>query len=220
MALIVAIFGGCCFGFFSPAFNIAVNDPFHFTAVAVVEGEINNSDNDTNTGNENSLHLHPLSVPIANLWFSLAFTIASFAGNVPLMYFPPSLSTTTPQSIRSTMEGESNMHKKDSYHNNSLLPKVTITDYICSESLSERKLAICAGLLCGLANLLQFQGGNIIGFATADLVQAYPLISTIWDIALFGEYRNAGRTVKFYLSAMYVMYTCGIGFLIESSASA
>jgi len=168
LALLISIFGGCCFGFFSPAFNVAVNDPFHWSG-------------DTAS---------PLSVPLANLWFSIAFTIASFAGNVPLMYYPP------PQFG---------------------WPETTFAEY-CVEPLSERKLAIFAGLLCGSANLLQFQGGSLVGFATADLVQAFPLVSTLWDIFLFGEYRNAGSMVLFYIFAMYAMYTCGIGFLISSTA--
>ena len=192
MALLVAIFGGCCFGFFSPAFNVAVNDPFHFTGDEHEQQQY--------------LHLHPLSVPIANLWFSVAFTIASFLGNIPLMYYPP------------TRKSSSSSDIDDNCTSHLLLPRVTLTEYVHGgESFSERKLAIYAGLLCGIANLLQFQGGNIVGFATADLVQAYPLVSTIWDIVLFGEYRNAGRTVIFYLTTMYVMYTCGIGFLISSA---
>jgi hypothetical protein len=167
LALIVSVFGGCCFGFFSPAFNVAVNDPFGFSGGT------------------------PLSVPLANLWFSVAFAVASFAGNVPLMYHPPSQFG---------------------------MLETTVSEY-CRETLSERKLAIFAGLLCGSANLLQFQGGSLVGFATADLVQAFPLISTLWDIFLFGEFRSAGGTVIFYILAMYSMYICGITFLISSAAA-
>lgn len=167
MALIVSVFGGCCFGFFSPAFNVAVNDPFGLSGGT------------------------PLSVPLANLWFSIAFTVASFAATIPLMYSPP------PQFG---------------------MQETTLAEY-CREALSERKLAIFAGLLCGSANLLQFQGGSLVGFATADLVQAFPLVSTLWDIFLFGEFRSAGGTVIFYIVAMYSMYTCGIAFLISSAAT-
>ena len=79
-------------------------------------------------------------------------------------------------------------------------------------------MAVFAGILCGFANLLQFQGGSLVGFATADLVQAYPLVSTVWDICLFGEFKSAKGTVLFYLAAMYAMYSCGILFLISSAA--
>ena len=167
-ALMFSIFGGCCFGFFSPAFNVAVNDPFGWASGGSI----------------------PLSVPLANLWFSISFTVASFAGNIPLMYNPPP---------------------------HFGIPPVTFCGY-CREPLAERKLAIFAGILCGFANLLQFQGGSMVGFATADLVQAYPLVSTVWDICLFGEFKSAKGTVLFYLAAMYTMYTSGILLLISSAA--
>ena len=168
LALIFSIFGGCCFGFFSPAFNVAVNDPFGWASAGSAR----------------------LSVPLANLWFSISFTVASFTGNIPLMYNPP-------------------------HHFG--IPPVTLGEYF-RESLVERTMAIFAGMLCGFANLLQFQGGSLVGFATADLVQAYPLVSTVWDICLFGEFKSAKGTVLFYLGAMYVMYSCGILFLISSAA--
>lgn len=166
LALVVAMLGGCCFGFFSPAFNIAVNNPFHWNG----EGA--------------------LGVPEANLWFSLAFGLASVVGNLPLMYRPPSASG---------------------------LSRVMVCEYF-NEPISQRKLAIIAGLLCGSANLLQFKGGSLVGFATADLVQAFPIVSTCWDVALFGEFRNAGNSVMFYISAMYAMYISGIFFMISSAA--
>jgi len=31
----------------------------------------------------------PLSVPVANLWFSLSFTLASVVENILLMHYPP-----------------------------------------------------------------------------------------------------------------------------------
>lgn len=166
-ALLVSVLGGCCLGFFSPAFNIAVNDPF-------------------NSSDEAS----PLSVPVANLWFSFAFTLGSFGGNIPIMYNPP------------RQFG---------------LDKTSLSEY-CNESSPTRKLAAFAGFLCGSANLLQFQGGSLVGFATADLVQAFPLIASVWDIVLFGEFRYARGTVIYYLVAMYALYLCGIGLLLSSAA--
>jgi hypothetical protein len=138
-ALYVAFLGGCCFGFFSPAFNVAVNEPFGI------------GDGDT------------LTVTVANLWFSLAFALASFLGNLVLMYSPPAYAG---------------------------LPRTTLAEY-WSEPLSERHLAICAGMICGIANLLQFKGGSMVGFATSDLVQPYPLVSTCWDIFLFRKFTKA-----------------------------
>jgi Ureide permease len=77
-----------------------------------------------------------------------------------------------------------------------------------------------------------------VGFATADLVQAYPIVSTIWDIVLFGEYRLLNtpsttttaaatttettscsychRVVTMYLVIMYVLYLGGIVSILLS----
>lgn len=165
-ALVVAMLGGCSFGFFSPAFNIAVNNPFGLDGGA------------------------KLSVPVANLFFSFAFMLASVCGNIRLIYMPPSAG--------------------------GLIP-TTISDYL-NEPYNERRLAILAGLMCGLANVLQFQGGSIVGFATADLVQAYPLVSTVWDVMLFGEFSRPGYTVIVYIVSMYVMYLVGIGLMIASAS--
>jgi hypothetical protein len=160
-ALVVAIFGGFCFGFFSPSFNLAVNDPLGFS-----DGR-------------------PLSVPVANLWFSLSFTLASVVGNILLMHYPP---------------------------NSAGLARTTFACYL-NESFTQRRMSLLAGFVCGLGNVLQFQGGSLVGFATADLVQAFPLISTIWDVLVFGEFSSAGKLVLFYLSAMYVAYISAIGLL-------
>lgn len=204
-ALILAVGGGCCFGIFSPAFNVAVNDPFGFTASTSSVG---------------------LSVAVANLWFSLAFTVASVCGTVRLMHSPPRLSGLAP---------------------------TTLHDYITTRApiFPDRLLGIAAGCLCGTANLLQFQGGRLVGFATADLVQAFPLVSTLWDIFLFGEYRllrpSSRRTraaaasslrhdasslpvvpsssaasrhkiVTTYLVAMYILYLSAIACMMGSAA--
>ena len=165
-ALVVAMLGGCSFGFFSPAFNIAVNNPFGWDGGA------------------------KLSVPVANLFFSFAFMLASVCGNIRLIYTPPSAGGLIPTSI---------------------------SDYL-TEPFTERRLAFIAGLMCGLANVLQFQGGSIVGFATADLVQAYPLVSTVWDVMLFGEFSRPGCTITAYIISMYVMYLAGIGLMISSAS--
>jgi hypothetical protein len=134
------------FWLFSPAFNVAVNDPFRF-----------NGNNNCGGG---------LSVAMANLWFSLAFTTPSVLSTINLLRNPPSSSGLT---------SELSFFRH------------------CPESLFSLSYGCrygnAAGILCGIANFLQFRGGMLIGFATADLVQAYPLISTLWDFFLFGEYR-------------------------------
>ncbi len=119
MGLCVAFTGGLCFGFFSPAFNIAVNDPFQWSS--------------SNGG---------LSVAMANIWFSIAFCCSSIIGNTLLMT-----------------------------SHSDVIPHSTFWLYLTQETWSQRRLALLGGLICALGNLLQFQGGKLAGFATADLVQ-------------------------------------------------
>jgi hypothetical protein len=159
--LYVAFGGGLCFGFFSPAFNIAVNDPFEWSSSG-------------------------LSVALVNVWFSLAFCLTSIVGNVRLMTHPP--------------------------HG---IPQSTLWSYV-QETFRERNMALLAGLVCALGNLLQFQGGKLAGFAAADMVQAYPLVATVWDVVLFGEFFHAAKQVLAILSLMYVTYLLGIVLLASS----
>ncbi|KAG7350005.1 ureide permease [Nitzschia inconspicua] len=162
----------------------------------------------------------PLSVPVANVWFSMAFTVSSIVGTLRLMHVPP---PGTGMRVLSWRE-----------------------DYVPGKGCSMNYWGLVAGVLCAIANLLQFQGGRMVGFATADLVQAFPLVSTLWDILLFGEYQQGGgrrqhrrnnnnnnnnidrcnkdgtyyessTVVIFYLIGMYVLYLGGIACVIQSS---
>ena len=162
VGLCIAVGGGVCFGFFSPAFNIAVNNTF---------------------GNSGQ----GLSVACANLWFSLGFGLCSILGNVYLM---------------------------TNYSH--VIPHSTIFNYFTGESFRQRRLALLSGVLCALGNVLQFQGGKLAGFATADLVQAFPLVATVWDVVLFGEFQHATVQVLIILVAMYVSYVLGIVLLARS----
>jgi hypothetical protein len=77
-----------------------------------------------------------------------------------------------------------------------------------------------AGLVCATGNVLQFHGGQLVGYATADLVQAYPLVSTLLDMSWFGEFQSVEwckSRLAFLLVAMYVAYLSGIGLLAMSS---
>ena len=76
--------------------------------------------------------------------------------------------------------------------------------------------ALLAGLLCALGNAAQFLGGALAGFAEADLVQAYPLVSTLWGIGLFGEFRGASRRVCCLLAAMYSSFVAAVALLALS----
>ena len=167
--LAIAFGGGLCFGFFSPAFNIAVNNPFGWGA----NGEM------TASGG--------LSVASANLWFSLAFTLTSILWNVCLMRNPP----------------------RD-------VEPSTFQQYLSERLMQDRAVAILAGLICAGGNVLQFQGGHLAGFATSDLVQAFPLVGTFWDVVIFREFSGAHRTIVVCLCCMYLVYVSGIILLASS----
>ena len=67
-----------------------------------------------------------------------------------------------------------------------------------------------------MGNGAQFLGGSLAGFAAADLVQAYPLVGTVWGIGCFGEFRAASRRVYCLLGGMYVAFIAAI-FLLALS---
>ena len=172
--VLIAVAGGLCFGFFSPAFNIAVNDPFGWSHAAITVTDAS------------------LLVFYANLWFSLAFGVASVVGNLILLKYE--------------------LHAQ------------SVTDilwsYLTQASWTDRRVALLAGLVCAAGNVLQFHGGQLVGYATADLVQAYPLVSTLWDILYFGEFAHVKwccSWLSLLLMAMYAAYLGGIVLLAVSS---
>merc|ERR1711879_655512 len=81
---------------------------------------------------------------------------------------------------------------------------------------SKRGLAFATGLVCGAGNSLQFLGGMAAGFATCDMVQAFPLVGIIWGMLLFGEFRKAPRRVKLMLVLVYIVYILAVSFLALS----
>ena len=80
-----------------------------------------------------------------------------------------------------------------------------------------RAFAVAAGTLCGIANYLQFDGGKRAGFAAAFVVQAFPLVGTLWGVYLFGDYKGAKRATVALLGSTYVFYTAA-ALLIGLSA--
>uniref|UniRef100_A0A7S2EQE8 Uncharacterized protein n=1 Tax=Ditylum brightwellii TaxID=49249 RepID=A0A7S2EQE8_9STRA len=194
----VAFLGGLCFGFFSPAFNIAVNDPFHWYCHSIKNSMDNDDDDGDDQGGGGGL-----SVPMANFYFSLSFAITSVIWNIILMKYPPpsfkQMATTTTTDIT--------------------CQKSTVQEYIYSIPFQTRILALIAGIVCAMGNALQFQGGKLAGYATSDLVQAYPLVATMHDVFIFGEFYNASRFVFGCLVGMYVVYLMGVLFLIFSILS-
>jgi glucose uptake protein GlcU len=182
MGILIALFGGTCFGFFSPLFNIAVNDPFGWSS---------NSNSGTVEDASGSTSPSGLSVSTANSLFALAFAFSSVLWNLWLMTYPPTVGQV-------------------------LMPQSSWKNYISKERMSDRMLALTAGALCGVGNALQFQGGALAGFAAADMVQAFPLVATLLDVLVFGEFRSASRRILAILAAMYISYLSGMICLASS----
>ncbi|KAL6593364.1 hypothetical protein ACP70R_049019 [Stipagrostis hirtigluma subsp. patula] len=90
------------------------------------------------------------------------------------------------------------------------VPASTIGAYV--KDWNGRHWALLSGLLCGICNGFRFMGGQAAGIATANAVMASPLISTFWDIVLFGEYRRSSRKTYFFLASMLA-----IGVLLASA---
>ena len=76
--------------------------------------------------------------------------------------------------------------------------------------------ACLAGLVCGIGNAAQFLGGAWAGFAAADLVQAFPLVGTLWGVCLFGEFRRASGRVYGLLAAMFGCFITAVVMLVLS----
>uniref|UniRef100_A0A7C9DFP2 Ureide permease n=1 Tax=Opuntia streptacantha TaxID=393608 RepID=A0A7C9DFP2_OPUST len=94
-------------------------------------------------------------------------------------------------------------------------PKSSFSVYL--KDWNGRAWAILAGLLCGFGNGLRFMGGQAAGYATADSVQALPLVTTLWGVLIFGEYRKSSRQTYILLTSMLSMFTIAVGFFLGSS---
>ncbi|TVU50188.1 hypothetical protein EJB05_01550, partial [Eragrostis curvula] len=81
-----------------------------------------------------------------------------------------------------------------------------------------RALALLAGMLCGLGNAFTFMAGQAAGYAAADSVMALPLVSTLWGVVLFGEYRRSSRRTYALLGSMLLMFVVAMAVLMSSSA--
>ncbi|KAK4430077.1 Ureide permease 1 [Sesamum alatum] len=95
------------------------------------------------------------------------------------------------------------------------LPKSSMKAYL--SDWKGRGWAFLAGFLCGFGNGLQFMGGQAAGYAAADAVQALPLVSTIWGVVLFGEYRRSSRRTYMLLVGMLAMFIVAVGVLMASA---
>jgi len=95
------------------------------------------------------------------------------------------------------------------------LPKSSIGAWLRDNR--NRHWALLAGVICGLGNTAQFMGGQAAGYAAADSVQALPLVSTLWGILFFGEYRRSSRRTYLLLISMLLMFAAAVGLLMGSS---
>jgi hypothetical protein len=80
-----------------------------------------------------------------------------------------------------------------------------------------RLIALAAGIICGLGNGFQFMAGQAAGYAAADAVQALPLVSTIWGVVLFGEYRRSSKRTYVLLATMLSLFVAAVALLCSSS---
>ncbi|XP_057448114.1 ureide permease 2-like isoform X2 [Lotus japonicus] len=101
------------------------------------------------------------------------------------------------------------------YHPVLNLPKSSLKAYF--RDWDGRGWALLAGLLCGFGNGLQFMGGQAAGYAAADAVQAFPIVTTFWGIVLFGEYRKSSRRTYILLGSMLFMFIMAVVVLMASS---
>jgi glucose uptake protein GlcU len=102
------------------------------------------------------------------------------------------------------------------YHPMVGVPRSSLTAYL--KDWKGRDLALVAGMVCGLGNAFQFMAGQAAGYAAADAVQALPLVSTVWGIVLFGEYRRSSRRTYTLLGSMLFMFVVAMVILMASSA--
>ena len=71
------------------------------------------------------------------------------------------------------------------------------------------------------ANVLQFLGGQAAGYAASDLVQANPIIATLWGIFLFHEFHRSttSKLTYVFLACMYALYIGAVVLLAISAKS-
>ncbi|KAL6643999.1 hypothetical protein ACP70R_018765 [Stipagrostis hirtigluma subsp. patula] len=96
------------------------------------------------------------------------------------------------------------------------VPRSSVAAYV--RDGEGRGLALLAGALCGVGGAFMFMAGQAAGYAAADSVQALPLVSTFWGVALFGEYRRSSRRTYALLGSMLLMFVAAMAVLMASSA--
>lgn len=81
-----------------------------------------------------------------------------------------------------------------------------------------RALCFLAGFLAWLGDGTQFMGGQLVGYSTALLVQAYPLVNVLLGILIFQEFRGCNKRVALLLSLGVCSYAGAICLLVLSAS--
>ena len=92
------------------------------------------------------------------------------------------------------------------------LPQSSMADYFRDNKL--RPLRVAAGVLSWTGDGSQFMGGQLVGFASAMMVQAYPMVSTVLGILVFKEFFGCCTTAKVLLSCSIATYLASIALLV------
>ena len=159
--LVLAAAGGCCFGFFTPAFNLTVNDELGWAAAG---------------GGR------PLGVFAANGFFCLAFAASAWVVGLALMRWPPPGGA------------------------------ALVADRVPPQlGFAGRGRALGFALLAGHSarSATPRSSWRLARRVAADLVQAYPLVSTLWGMGLFGS-SVARREGVVPAAAMYSSFVAAV----------
>lgn len=96
---------------------------------------------------------------------------------------------------------------------------ITITNWRQTSPVIDMLLGCGAGVTVSAANILQFLGGQAAGYAASDLVQANPIVATIWGIWFFKEYRKSSKEAYTFLVLMYLLYIAAVVLLAVSAST-
>jgi len=94
-----------------------------------------------------------------------------------------------------------------------------LREFFGKESFSNSgQWAALAGMVFAFGIVLQFQGGKILGYATAELVQAWPMVYSLWTILLFPD---DGTTqcfswLAFWYFTLFLAYLAGLACFVCS----
>ena len=98
------------------------------------------------------------------------------------------------------------------------LRRSTLSEYFLDNKY--RLVSIAAGLLAWFGDGTQFMGGQLVGFASAMMVQAYPMVSILLGIVIFKEFWGCSIKAKVLLCASIIAYSGSIALLVYAGTKA